>query len=128
MSTLSDFVYCASTRTGKMRELFQEMPKQVQENLKSVTQLERRKFTRYGKVPPQVLEALWLLGFLPNDIAPGRRLEILELTEYLHMGEYKTEDARDRGNWLYHQIMKEEVIGRRPVVRKQRFPAVIIKY
>lgn len=123
MSTLSDLVYCASTRTGKMMEFFQGMPKQVQENLNSVTQLERRKFKRYGKVPSPVLKALWLLGFLPNDRAPGRGLRILELTEYLRMGKYKTENAKDRGNWLYHQIMKEEVIGRRPVVRKQRFPA-----
>jgi hypothetical protein len=111
MSVLSELVHCACAWTGTKREFFQEMPKEVRENLKSVTQLQRRKFDRHGKVPLQVLEALWLLGFLPNDRTPGRVLGILELTEYLRKGKYRTENSRDRGNWLYHRIMKEEVIG-----------------
>jgi hypothetical protein len=123
MGTLSNLVYCGSSRTGRMIEYFDGMPKRVQEILKSVTQLQRRKFRRRDLVPVPVLEAMWHLGWLPGDRAPGQGMEILALTEYLRQGLYKSSQAAEIGHWLYETIVKEEMIGRSTFVKKAKFPS-----
>lgn len=128
MSKLSNLVSCGSSKTGRKKEYLNEFTEQVQEKLKSVTKMQRRKFERYGVVPVPVLEAIWHLGWLPGDKAPEQGMRILALTEYLRQGRYKSAQAAENGSWLYETIMREEVIGKRPVVKKEKFPAVDIKY
>ena len=127
ISELTKLVYCSSARTGWMAEYFNDMSKPIQEILKYVTTKQIKKFQRYGRVPVPVLESLWYMGFLPNEKAPKQGMEILELTEYLRHGDYKTEHAREKGKCLYTQIIEEELIGRRIFVKKQEYPTFTIQ-
>ncbi len=128
MGELSNLVSCSSSKTGWKAEYLRGMSKQVQEILKSVTKMQRRKFERYRLVPVPVLEAMWHLGWLPGDKVPEQGMKILVLTEYLRQGQYKNEQTKENGKWLYETIIKEEVIGKRTVVKKEKFPTVNIKY
>ncbi len=59
-----------------------------------------------------MLEAFWLLGFLPDKEVPHQGMRILALTEYLSQGNFKDEESLEKGQWLYEQIIKDELIGR----------------
>jgi hypothetical protein len=104
-------VFCSIHYKCRILDGFSSFPQKVQTLLRSVTKGQRRKFNKFGIVPLPVLEALWHMGFLPTDGAPERGMKVLILTEYLSQGKYRTEQAADRGQWLYTQIIKEEVIG-----------------
>ena len=133
MGELSNLVLCGSCKTGRMIEFYEGLPRHVQKVVKSVTKIQRRKFLRYGIVPVPVLEAMWLLGWLPGDKFPRRGMKILDLTEYLRKGGYnqegyKSPQAEENGKWLWKTIVKEEVIGRRTFVKKEKMPAMKIKH
>ncbi len=128
MSLLSKMVFCSTSYRGRFFEDYSTLSKEVQEALKSVTKGQRRKFINYGVVPVPVLEALWHLGFFPGEEAPEHGMKILVLTEYLRQGPYKNEQAAENGSWLYKQIIKEEVMGRKPIIKKNCIPTVNIKY
>lgn len=128
MSLLSQMVLCSTSCTGMLCENHDELPKKVKEALKSVTKRQRHKFVNDRVVPVPVLVALWYLGFFPGDEVPRKGMKILVLTEWLRQGLYKNEQAAENGHWLYTQIMKEEVIGRKQIVKKEKFPHVNIKY
>lgn len=128
MSLLSKMVSCGSSETGQMIEYLDGFPKQVQEILKSVTKIQRRKFKRYDLVPVPVLEAMWHLIWLPGDKVPEQGMKILDLTEYLLKGSYKNEQVRKNAKWLYETIVKEDVIGRRTFVRKEKMPVIKINF
>ncbi|SDP85783.1 hypothetical protein [Desulforhopalus singaporensis] len=125
MSTLSNMVLCGSFPERRKNDYLQEFTKPIQQLLLSVTPLQRRKFRRYDFVPVPVLAAMWHLKWLPGKNAPKQGMKILDLTDSL-----LDEDGQVKKNteWLFETVVKEDIIGRRPVVRKQRFPVVTIKY
>lgn len=118
MTFLQQLVFCSISYRGRVFQDYSTLPYKVQMFLKSVTQKQRHKFREFGIVPLPVLSALWQMGFLPYDRAPERGMKIPVLTEYLCTDKYKTDQAADRGQWLYAQIIQEEFIGKRPVTRK----------
>lgn len=120
-SELSNLVTCGSSKTGRKKEYLNGCTEQIQGILKTVTKMQRKKFERYGLVPVPVLEAMWHLGWLPGDKAPEQGMRILALTGYLRQGRYKSAQAAENGRWLYEKIMQEEVIGKRPVVKRKKF-------
>ena len=128
MSLLSKMVLCSTSYRGRLYEDYSELPQKVQEALKSVTKGQRHKFEKYGVVPVPVLVALWHLGFFSGEETPKHGMKILALTEYLRQGLYKNKQAAENGHWLYTQIMKEEVIGRKQIIKKEKLPHVNIKY
>lgn len=128
MSLLSRMVFCSTSYRGRLYEDYSELPRNVQEALKSVTKGQRHKFEMHGIVPVPVLKALLHLGFFPGEEVPRQGMKILALTECLRQGSYKNKQAAENGSWLYAQIMKEEVIGGKPIVKKSSNLTVSIKY
>jgi len=118
MSLLSQMVLCSTSCTGMLCENHDELPKKVQEALESVTKGQRHKFEKHRIVPVPVLVALWYLGFFPGDEVPRKGMQIFAFTEYLRQGSYKNEQAAKSGSWLAALIFKEEVMGRKPIIKK----------
>lgn len=111
MSILSDAVFCSKEWNGRGIFSFDRIPFRVKMILKSTTKRQISKFRKKRIVPVPVLEALFLLGFMPGEEEPKDSMTILALTEYLECGLYRTEQTAKNGSWLYHRIVSEEIIG-----------------
>lgn len=111
MSILSDAVFSSVEWNGRGMFTFDRIPFRVKMLLKSTTKRQAWKFRKRGIVPVPVLEALFLLGFMPGEEAPKESMNILALTEYLKCGSYRNKQTANQGNWLYHRIVIEEVVG-----------------
>lgn len=111
MSIISDAVLSSTQWNGRGIFNFDRIPFRVKMLLKSTTKRQVWKFRKKGIVPVSVLEALFILGFMPGEEAPKDSMTILALTEYLECGLYRNEQIAKNGNWLYHRIVIEEVIG-----------------
>lgn len=117
MSILSDAVFSSVEWNGRGMFNFDRIPFRVKMTLKSTTKRQIWKFRKKGIVPVPVLEALWLLEFMPGEEAPKEGMKISLLTEYLQQGLYQDEKNAANGHWLYEKIVKEEMIGRGSMVK-----------
>jgi hypothetical protein len=131
---LHDAVFSSTSWNGLGIFQFDKIPSKVKFVLKATTKRQRHKFKEFGIVPVPVLEAMWLLHWLPGDKAPTDGMRIKKLTEFLRKDGFskkrhnKSPQAAENGKWLWKTIVEEEFKGRQTFVKKEKFPTVNIKH
>jgi len=93
---------------------FERFSQEHKNLLRSIKPRQRKKFENHGLVPPQVLQVLWDLDFLPGENRPQEGMRIPGLLKFLKEGRYRNEANRRRGTLLHDRIDQEEFPTRRP--------------
>ena len=108
MSTLEDCVFSSTSYHGRGMFIFDRISDEQQLLLKTITKRQRRKFISHRLIPRQVLQVLWVLGYLPGEKRFQEGMRVKVFLEFLRYGKYRDEKNRALGVWLHDKVEQEE--------------------
>ncbi len=112
MSLLYDGIFSSVSFNGRGDFQFNIISYAHKVLLKSITKRQRARFKKHGTIPPQLLQVLWGLGWIPGDKAPVHGMRVKALLKLLEEGPFESERQRRDCLWLYEKIVQEELMSK----------------